>query len=323
MTGPEGQKLKINILSGTEISQLPRENRPPINRISVYNELPRENAYSYALDTGCATITHEVLHLLGLVDEYDGTSDNWGCRTPAIESSIMGNSHERYPETFTQNKSCSCGEVGNCARIFNSNDQELKDFYRRSGYGIDVPPEIETECMSEDMLVLTLTYEELRAKMKDLPYLGQDGRAAHFLDSFSLREDNKYRIYGHKCTCPEGTDCAQVTARYRSLMKNSYDAVPTDSCPRNTRLSETLSVEPRGQEFAFDGSTINYTTPPKFTTLLNPIHFERIIAGNCPTATPRYNECSKWAYRGKTDKNNCEGKPESCNSQSYYFGADQ
>ena len=68
MLGPNGEKLNIDI-------QPPPQNQSSacakdIIPISIASTNHRSNAEKYASDINCATITHEVLHLTGLCDEY-------------------------------------------------------------------------------------------------------------------------------------------------------------------------------------------------------------------------------------------------------------
>ena len=71
MLGPKGEKLQIVI------------NEPPQNdncsaarteHISIGSKDHRSNSGKYESDASCSTITHEILHLLGLCDEYEEQS---------------------------------------------------------------------------------------------------------------------------------------------------------------------------------------------------------------------------------------------------------
>ena len=70
MLGPNGEQLKIVLKS-------PKENDPCQGRntkkIKIGSTVQRSHAGKYASDIDCPTITHEVLHLTGLCDEYKET----------------------------------------------------------------------------------------------------------------------------------------------------------------------------------------------------------------------------------------------------------
>ena len=72
LLGPNGEKLKINIQA------LTKQNEDDCNRdnaigIAIGPPDFRSNTGKYGSDIDCPTITHEVLHLLGLCDEYPET----------------------------------------------------------------------------------------------------------------------------------------------------------------------------------------------------------------------------------------------------------
>jgi|GEM_PF-6384813 len=71
-----GRTLKVNLIP-FDAAELKKTNRSvytkalvDFNIVNLHSSYPRENASNYSVDTSCATISHEVLHLLGLHDEY-------------------------------------------------------------------------------------------------------------------------------------------------------------------------------------------------------------------------------------------------------------
>lgn len=67
-TGPKGKKLKIAIQPSPETEC--RRRFSSIHNILIGSANLRSHSKQYTSDISCATITHEVLHLLGLCDEY-------------------------------------------------------------------------------------------------------------------------------------------------------------------------------------------------------------------------------------------------------------
>ena len=67
MLGPNGEKLQIVI---NEPSQTNTCNTTDVKEIFIGSKDHRSNAGKYEADIDCETITHEILHLLGLCDEY-------------------------------------------------------------------------------------------------------------------------------------------------------------------------------------------------------------------------------------------------------------
>ena len=68
MLGPNGEQLKIVIQEPTK--QKDTKCKGESKNIKIGSKDHRSNAEQYAADIDCPTITHEVLHLLGLCDEY-------------------------------------------------------------------------------------------------------------------------------------------------------------------------------------------------------------------------------------------------------------
>ena len=68
MIGPKGEKLKIVINNPTEDKSACADSNT--EHILIGSSEHRDNSNKYGSDINCSTITHEVLHLLGLCDEY-------------------------------------------------------------------------------------------------------------------------------------------------------------------------------------------------------------------------------------------------------------
>ncbi len=79
MTGPDGQNISVRIIDGENLSpqtELKREMGACISpiEINIQSENSRSYSLSYAADIDCPAILHELLHLLGLHDEYEERS---------------------------------------------------------------------------------------------------------------------------------------------------------------------------------------------------------------------------------------------------------
>ena len=94
MLGPNGEKVKISI-SDRQNKQNTCKSAKEIKIVSSHN---RSNAGNYASDIDCPAITHEVLHLLGLCDEYQDNR-RYACRV-ITRNSIMSSHWERWNNTF-------------------------------------------------------------------------------------------------------------------------------------------------------------------------------------------------------------------------------
>ncbi|HAZ11960.1 MAG: hypothetical protein A2X86_07085 [Bdellovibrionales bacterium GWA2_49_15] len=124
LKGPDGQSLKIELGPQTGAAAA-----PPVS-IRIQSADSRSNSGNWESDIRCDTVLHELLHLLGLVDEYEEkligyTTDDDGnfvyressasndssfynCRAQGPEDSIMSDHEQAFSESgFTFN--CSEG----------------------------------------------------------------------------------------------------------------------------------------------------------------------------------------------------------------------
>lgn len=125
MLGPNGEKLKIAIQKPTKQTDSNCEN--DVKEIKISSEDHRSNAGKYESDIDCPTITHEVLHLLGLCDEYKEPG-SYDCRID-MTNSIMSNHYERWHNVFEERKNNSLLTPGQFnAILYGSCDQKNKVF---------------------------------------------------------------------------------------------------------------------------------------------------------------------------------------------------
>ena len=164
MLGPNGEKLKIVIQSPVkQKDDHCKNNESYVQEIKIGSEDHRSHSQKYESDIDCPTITHEVLHLLGLCDEYKEQSrgffvdtktgkrvshtlssikdseallDNiqykfqksFDCRV-VITNSIMSNHYERWDNVFNKKENSSLLTPGQFnAILYGSCEQKNKTF---------------------------------------------------------------------------------------------------------------------------------------------------------------------------------------------------
>ena len=144
-----GRELQFNILTPEETLKLPKNLRPPQVDIAIRPaDSGRQNSRAYNENIGCETVSHEMLHLLGLHDEYheghigtythketgktigyykaDGSYNEEGmklveknrddyevelayqCRNVPTKNTIMKDIHSFYPTVISSPSVCSC-----------------------------------------------------------------------------------------------------------------------------------------------------------------------------------------------------------------------
>ena len=127
MLGPNGEKLKIVIQAPKNQGADTCNQRRYAQKITIESNRHFSN-YStmYRPDIGCPTMTHEILHLLGLCDEYNA-GDLYGCRV-VMRYSIMSDSHTRWDNVFAgkTNSLLNPGQFN--AILYGSCDKKKQDF---------------------------------------------------------------------------------------------------------------------------------------------------------------------------------------------------
>ena len=101
MLGPDGEKLKILIKNPEKQDKNNCKNKT--KEIKISSKYQRSYATEYRSNIDCPTILHEVLHLLGLCDEY---KDSYACRV-TTQNSIMSDHSERWDNVFKEGKNDS------------------------------------------------------------------------------------------------------------------------------------------------------------------------------------------------------------------------
>lgn len=171
MRSPSGEVLNIEVIGKSEQSKLPRSQRPQVNPIKIMPKGYRSNDMAYKEDIDCATITHEILHLMGLVDEYKETInkayvdvhsgklvpaksqqelerlleagdikmiDRYQCRAVSTSDSIMRNQWDKLGNTIGTQVTCGCEKLerqdgnSNCQEMTSHPDPKVAKMYTGS-----------------------------------------------------------------------------------------------------------------------------------------------------------------------------------------------
>ncbi len=139
LRGPGGEHLKINLLAPDADPKKSNPKEPSANSIAVPATDLRANSGRWNPNISCSVILHETLHILGLVDEYEETSDGaivtaegkvsfvedlskadktsktfkkWDCRITGPRDSMMSSqdkAFETVADMFTV-KFCTCDD---------------------------------------------------------------------------------------------------------------------------------------------------------------------------------------------------------------------
>jgi hypothetical protein len=136
---PLGRSLQIEVLSPDDFKNKPKFETPERLSISLKPAGSRSHSRGYATDIPCETVIHELMHLMGLVDEYEekvngyfvhkdtneiltrkshipsGERDNYirkisfkDCRSVSKISSIMSDQKNHFKAINPNKKICKC-----------------------------------------------------------------------------------------------------------------------------------------------------------------------------------------------------------------------
>lgn len=325
MTGPNGEKMTIEVLTPSEIQNLPADMRPKENKVTIENVNYGTNAGGYAEDEKCPVITHEMFHLLGLCDEYKEDRPEyehlaWKCRVVTKVPSIMRDTRA-FDQAVGSAQGCDCS-TSTCKTIMDGSNEDLKNLYlNKSVYDISDYKFRSTYCKETSLP---------EGKIATLPNLGKTivvnqtqsiGTKLEVENRFvtNISAAPYYRILRSKitCTCPAGdADCEK---QKNEILTKASNVGVKDACPMGAlwKKGAERGTLPRGAHYK-DGM-LTMISNPTIPSLLQPNHFHKILEGNCPGGkSAAYQECADFAYK----KPPCD-VPAKCQEDSYYLGSQQ
>jgi hypothetical protein len=310
MKGPSGETIDFKILNRSENRRLPYNKRAPLSSIKIEPVGTRSHSRAYAADIDCPTIVHEVLHLLGLCDEYEANYDGYQCRAVPSVDSIMKNQTTVFNQTIPRQLTCECTD-DECQKIVNA--RNAIDIIRIKSSSWSLGPanyEFQNKYCRTPVLKQSIPFN--RAKKNFATPAGTLGFKATLYDVFA-NSLNRMSPTELTCTCPAGdNNCLRV----RDDVLANLATYGSSNCPSGSNEIKTAwgtrgtySLRPNG--FTMPGPK------PTRSSILEPVHFNRIIGGACNNITPQYNECSKWAYKGSTNQNDCSSQPAYCRNDDW------
>lgn len=321
LKGPNGEQLEILPLTTTEVAKLPASERPAPNRIGIEKPGFRSHSRMYMEDLDCPTITHEVLHLFGLCDEYKeqwlGAGKNYDCRIVPKIASVMKNQNEAFAKAVPETKSCDCSKAP-CSTIMNSGDEDLKSFYLARGF-FELTDYQYRNAFCNTKYLPSQTYSKLV----------QPGRRGLVLKNTERSVSVEHRQFDDKypqvarsivtCQCPTGEREQECLNGLSSIIQFADSKETVKWCPSYTNTVSTAKGDKtsNGEIELMDG-TLKIVNKPEWPSLLHPSHFERILGGGCSAKGAEYSECARDAY------NNGECRaPEKCKDDKVFLGIKQ
>ena len=334
LKSPNGEELKINIIDEEENNKRAPSERPLTRSIAVNNADARSHSLGYESDIDCETIIHEIMHLLGLVDEYHETIKEGGkerakyqCRAVAEVDSLMASHWKKFDDVTGIENECSC-EDDFCRRIINSDDQKLIDIYTQDFW--QLLDQRSNLCEYERVKTHFLT----TSRMKSLPFYDiesddENGMVIKHTNIFKGRNESFFgTVYQFKCrACQNPKECEELENFKRKLQNKSPNR--KRYCPEGSSLVEQshLPIEKAGKNGvkAINFNTFKMSSAAKNPggSLLHPAHFAKIKYTSCNSKVKKYTACSRFAGNLSTEPDACAGRPDYCEDTSQWLLSDE
>lgn len=345
---PSGEQMDLKIITGEQNSKLNKDQQLKVVKIGIADKggYFRSNSKKYAADISCSTITHELLHLMGLVDEYhenttqalynsktkeaysphyfpaDKNIDDFKkktayveCRSHAKENSVMSSQNDLFSEAVKSKVACKC-DTQECIKI-------MKDEKLAKLANFRTPPDfnINKHCTDTTFKKTKLTnsyeyddqmYKEVSYSDSYLSFVSPD---VTFGSRYSEDKNAKVRLNRTVCRCTT-EECRDDIAKYKSniIDMNKYNTrrYCPYGAPSQSDKAEDIASSGEPSFSLDDDGVFTFTTTPSKNSLLMPAHFEKMKWGSCSTKATRYNKCASYAY--KLVDFQCTDKPKYCES---------
>lgn len=315
--GPNGKKLKIDLLSPNEIGSLGLNaaRKPAAQVVKITPGNIGSNSSNYQENIPCPTLVHEVLHLLGLCDEYSGGRDNFSCRARGPLDSVMESAETAFARAVPRRVTCQCDDSELCETLQRS--PAAREFLRYPRFEQITNIRFRNNYCEKAKLSRSSRKSWLEQNNNNYPAvpirLSPTNDGGVIFEELSLDEEGELEGFRYECSCASG-DVEECRKAAKRIVQGPRETVGHD-CPAYTsKAAINWGTTPRASAATED--TISFDVPAvPGASLLQPAHFERIVSGTCPTTTPRYSNCAAFAY--ETDPNKCADAPDYCQSASW------
>lgn len=341
LRGPNGEELEVLVL--TDKDPLPfgmQKPRASSIKVSYQNSEFRGDASNFGSSFECTAIGHEVLHHLGLCDEYNEgvihtpgyPPADWSCRPVTAANSYMRNMNFAFETTLPLTSRCECDS--NCRKIMEEGGKARSIFLSMNGQeimGSESSLMVGNDHLNPNREICKMSNAEVldasKVPSKAFEFESQNGNVYKF---------NSYRVFGgdkifydkvtYRCECkPHQLYCHKLLNKMKQIARNVPDrsTCPDFVKPRSTGPS--IGYDEGGTRVECQSikekSNCDLVISSRGTgkSLLAPAHFNRIIGGDCKGSSPNYEKCQEYAYMSGSDPE-CKMMPKECLDDSYYLG---
>ncbi len=342
---PSGEQMDVKIITPLENQKKPINERLEVVSIDIAAKgvAFRSHSKKYEESISCEVITHELLHLMGLVDEYhehwnkvyfrrstkevynprhfprDKDKNNFetttayvGCRSHSQKPSVMSSQGKMFQEAVKKKISCEC-KTDSCKQ-FIKNMKNLKISLFSTPEQSNLIKYCKRSILKNKKLSQDYEFDGKFYKNKNFSQSSLEFE----IENFDMGTDLKTpRLVGYKysCICQDDS-CRKYINYYKNnfIDKNKFNS-------RNYCFSGATQNKSQSSNIAFDSAepykvnnngTFSFTTTPSLNSLLRPAHFEQLKWGSCSSKASKYKSCAKYAYKSLDFQ--CSDKPKYCDS---------
>ncbi len=316
LKGPDGNTITMRVLSPQETEALPDNQRPSKFKISIGAVGSRSNTLMFSSDDDCATFTHEMLHHMGLEDEYHEESvelaHKYNCRPETRDDSVMFTHTKGLESAVPRTVMCRCSTDACETLMANPDESTVRRLLQAPGWP-----------MTQEFQRTNCTYRysfltEGTASREGLKVIRDNGD--HLEAKFqSYHPDNiKKRFIPTEmtltCTC---RDDACRRTKTEMLAKIGQTPPPPTSCPSGFREASRELAAGTFRPGLHNGM-LRYSLTPSRSTILYPNQFRRAVAGTCEENVAGYGMCAEYATTGSIS-GQCK-TPQECRNPDFYIG---
>jgi hypothetical protein len=330
LRGPDGEELEVNLLSEAELEALPRSKRPSGKTINVISDSTataastRGDATNFQDRFDCPAITHEILHHLGLCDEYHEMMEDRGCRPFTGAVNLMNDAWFAYRMAVPRTLECPCGEACQTAMRLGGNHREI--YLGRQGHDL-VPPTFQREYRDGRWTERCQMERTARVAPEGFPHPDRasiwkgESATSFTIENREVSSDGRILIYDYTCQCSSSDPiCRTVKDHVRRVVEIGGRS---PNCRQGRTDSNSVADEAWSRwggpeaEPQQEGSTIRYTSTPVSRSLLSPNQFRRVIGGFCQGSAGIYHQCAPHTVRRTSQGCNT---PDACYSAEEFVG---
>lgn len=335
LKGPNGDNIEVKIITPGEVlpNEMPSPQAIPIT-VTRENRSYRGHAAAFGTNFSCTTIGHEMLHHLGLCDEYHegmytdpaGARHDYSCRQVTAAPSYMRNMVSAFQDTVPQTSRCDCNAF--CKRVMETGGERKEMFLSQHGFeAVGAETSLEGFCVrGEESIVTDGTVGKAFSTLREGSTTVFESRRILAVSDSSA--DSRIAKAEITCTCPTGHPyCQRIVTQ---LVQRSQRNNPRAKCPDGIRAHD-VNPDPGGDgRSRVEGDVLVISTPGNPNgSLLTSGQFHKILSGNCAGGSPQYESCAALAYvgpertiPGRTETypaNICTQMPPACREDSYYL----